>query len=176
MRITLTLTILLLAAGFAAAADPEVAPPLREGETPAVAPAPQVDVNQAELKTLENGELPEGEVVIYTRDEALAASAEQPVSPMMAEIRASLDIERTQHTELETRFQATTDERAALEIQREIEALARDTELQILQIQIDHARLAGREDIAQTIEAAVTEMTTPRPAPQPQDRPAPTNR
>ncbi len=175
MRIILSLTILLLAAGFAAAADPEVATPLREGETPVAVPAPDVDVNQAELKALAEGELPEGEAVIYTRDEVQLAP-ERAVSPLMAELRAALDAERVRHDELEARFHAATDERAALEIQREIETLARDTELQILRIQIDHARRAGREEVAQAAEAAIAEMTAPRPTPQPQDRPAPVNR
>ncbi|MBU0742662.1 hypothetical protein KKA85_14760 [bacterium] len=175
MRIILSMTVLLLAAGLAAAADPEVAVPLREGETPIATPAPALDLNRAELKAVEDGGLPEGEVVIFTREEAQAAAAARPVSPLMSEINAALDAERTRHTELEARFRAAPDERAALGIQREIEALARDTELLILQIQIDHARLAGREDVAQRIETAVAEMTAPRPPRQPQDRPAPVN-
>jgi hypothetical protein len=175
MRFILPLTILLLASGLAAAADPEVAVPLREGESPAAAPAPQVDVNRAELEALADGELPEGEVTVYTREDALAVPHEQPVSPMMAEIRAALAEEEARRTELAADFDAATDERAALEIQREIETLARDTELRILRIQADHARLAGRGAVALEIEAAITEMTAPRPTPQPQDRPAPVN-
>ncbi len=176
MKLILSVSILMfLVAGFAAAADPEVVKPLREGETPTATPVPELDVNQAELKAMEEGGLPEGEGVIFTSDEAQAAATDLPVSPMMAEINAALEIERAQHAELEARFRTASNERAALEIQREIEALARNTELQILQIQIDHARLAGREDAALRIEAAVTEMTTPRPPRQPQDRPAPVN-
>ena len=175
MKFILSLTILLLAAGFAAAADPEVATPLREGETSTVVSAPDVDVNRAELKALEDGDLPDGEAVIYTREDALALPAERPVSPLMADIRVALDEERTRHAELEARFRAAVDERQALEIQREIETLARDTELRILRIQADHARLAARETVAESIEAVIAEMMAPRPTPRPQYRPAPDN-
>jgi len=175
VKFILSLTILLLAAGFAAAADPEVATPLREGETSNVVSAPDVDVNRAELKALEDGDLPDGEAVIYTREDALALPAERPVSPLMADINIALDEERTRHAELEARFRAATDERQALEVQREIETLARDTELRILRIQADHARQAGREAVAECVEAAIAEMMAPRPTPVPQDRPAPVN-
>lgn len=172
----LAIVLLFLATGIATAADPEVVAPQREGDTPNITPQPELIVNQAELELLKTGDLPAGNPVIYTREEELAPQATRPDSPMMVEIRAAMEAERTSRTELLARFDATRDEHAAMEIQRQIETLARDTELQILRIQVDHARLGGREDLALRIETAIAQMTAPRPPLQPQDRPAHENR
>jgi len=51
-----------------------------------------------------------------------------------------------------------------LQLQREIERVKEETELQILRVQADFARREGRLEQAAEIEAALAEMTAPRSA------------
>lgn len=88
------------------------------------------------------------------------------LSPCMQAIQAMLDGEAARLAELETGQKAAVGEGALLELQREIERVKEETELQILRVQADFARREGRLEQADQIEAALAEMTAPRPASQ----------
>lgn len=155
MRANLAL-VLLLVAGVAFADQPPT--------QPQAATIPDLPENAAELKAIENGELtlPEG------------VPAERPLSPMMLEIQGALAEQQRQVAALDARFAETTDETAVLAIQREIEQIKQDTELAILAIQARHARAAGDEDLAQSIDAAIAAIQNPPPPPAPTvERPVP---
>ncbi len=101
-------------------------------------------------------------------DEAVPPPADAPpapreLSPMMREIVAAWDAQAVAVEALETQAAASTDPVAALALQRQIEDLRAQVEVQILTIQARYARQEGRLDVAAEIEAAVAEMTTPRP-------------
>ena len=100
--------------------------------------------------------------------EALPAGAAPrspvPLSPCMQAIQAVLDHEAARLAELETGQKAAVEESALLELQREIERVKEETELQILRVQADFARREGRLEQAAEIEAALAEMTAPRSA------------
>jgi hypothetical protein len=84
---------------------------------------------------------------------------------MFAEMQGTLDSERSQLAALHERFLRAATPAAALEVQREIERLKADTEIALLRIQATWARRAGKIEAATRIEAAITELTTPRERP-----------
>jgi hypothetical protein len=104
---------------------------------------------------------------------ASAPPAERPLTPMQAEIKQVLEDEKTAVAELETRFTQTTDQAAALEIQKKIQETKLGTELKVLGIQAGFARAEGRTAVAEQLEAAIREMTTPKAPGQPVERPVP---
>lgn len=59
---------------------------------------------------------------------------------------------------LESRLQIAADDAAALELQRHIERLKLDTEIELLRLQARRARHAGNEDAARRIEAAAAAL------------------
>ena len=82
----------------------------------------------------------------------------------MQAIQAVLDREAARLSELETGMETAAGESALLALQREIERVKEETELQILRVQADFARREGRLEQAAEIEAALAEMTAPRSA------------
>jgi len=96
---------------------------------------------------------------------APSAARKVHVSPMFAEMRGTLDAERSQLAVLHERFLRAATPAAALAIQREIERLKADTEVALLRIQATWARRAGKIEVATRIEAAITELITPREQP-----------
>jgi hypothetical protein len=125
-----------------------------------VAPLPE---NAAEIAAIASGEL------VLEPAPAAEASAAPALSPEMVEINAALAAERQQVSDLTARLRATTDNAAALRLEREIETTKQSTELAVLGIQARYARAAGREQQAQAIEASIAQMTalmngTPDPA------------
>ncbi len=110
-------------------------------------------------------------------DEAVAPVADAPapapreLSPMMREIVAAWDAQAVAVEALETQAAACTDPVVALALQRQIEDLRAQVEVQILTIQARYARQEGRLDVAAEIEAAVAQMTSPRPRGIPVERP-----
>ena len=91
---------------------------------------------------------------------------------MMVEIEALLAAEAEAVADLHARFQATTNETAALAIMMEIGRVKVETELNILRVQIRYARADGRVDVAEELEAAIEKMTSPPEIHQPQPRSA----
>jgi hypothetical protein len=163
--------IVLMTAGsmLALAAEPENVAPINNGKAdPADATETQVGrsstnnlkVNQAELE--ENGGL--------SFD---TNSAAPQLKPMTMEINAVLEQSRLQVATLQDRFDNEPNAEAAVAIVRQIEQLKINTELDILRVQVRYARTAGNVELAQQIEASLTQMTTPAPRREPVDRPAP---
>jgi hypothetical protein len=165
MRPNLALTsafLVLLAVGVAFANDQDPQPPTE----PQASTLPDIPENAAELKAIENGEV--------ALPESVPAAAERPLSPMMIEIRGVLAEQQRQVGTLDARFAETTSETAAMAIQQEIEQIKQDAELEILAIQARHARAAGDEDLAQSLDAAIATIQNPPPPPAPTiERPVP---
>jgi len=63
--------------------------------------------------------------------------------------------------ELEARYHAATDEVAMLEALHAVNQHKHDTEVELLKLQVIHARRAGDEAAATTIEAAIEKLQTP---------------
>ncbi|MFN2370671.1 MAG: hypothetical protein ABR506_05875 [Candidatus Krumholzibacteriia bacterium] len=162
-------SLFVLLAVPAVAADPEPAEPVASGQAGAGEPqggsAPNLDVNQAELLEKDATGAP-----AHTE---LAEPEGRAVSPLMEDINRVVAESTVRLAELQGRLDREIDDRAALEIVRAMEQVKIRTELDILAVQADHARQNGREDLAQEIEGAITEMTAPRPLRHPVDRPAP---
>ena len=162
------LLIALLIATFVSpvlAADPQPQSPAQPAGSPKAEAVPQLDINQAER---------EAGVVLETIDPAAVPMNEQPMSPMIAEINAALEISHAQVAELTTRAAETPDPSGNLAIQQQIAELKQQAELDILAIQARYARAAGNLELAQQIDEAIaaissppapTAPTTPRPAP-----------
>jgi hypothetical protein len=117
--------------------------------------------------------------VVQQPDETVVPTADTPAptprepSPMMRDIVAAWDAQELAVEVLEAQVAACTDPVAALALQRQIEGLRAQVEIQILTIQARYARQEGRLDVAAEIEAAVAEMTAPRPRGIPAERPVP---
>lgn len=109
-------------------------------------------------------------------DETAAPAEKAPrvakASPMMIEIRAVLDGERTALKSLNERFRAAKDPDAAIAIQREIARVKLDTEVEVLRVQVKHARAAGRADVAASLETAIQQILEPSTPPPAAPRPA----
>ena len=109
-----------------------------------------------------------------------AAGPTRPLSPLMVSIRTALAEQRARVTALSARLEKTKDTASALAIVKEIEQAKRDGELRLLEIQLDFARQAGREETAAQIADVIARMESPvtvagakqRPEPPPRsDRP-----
>lgn len=102
--------------------------------------------------------------IVPQPDETIAPPpAPREQSPMMREINAAWDAQAVAVEALQRQAAASVDPVAALALQRQIEDLRAQVEVQILTIQARYARQEGRLDVAAEIEAAVAEMTAPRP-------------
>jgi len=100
-------------------------------------------------------------------------AAEQRLSPQMREIQAALAQEHRAIQEILSELEAADDEDAAMELLARLHDVKRDTEVEILRIQARHARLAGREELAREIDAAIERLLAPPPTPVPQERAVP---
>jgi len=174
-RMILLLSLLTLIAGVGAAFADE--PPTAQGDPKTVAPAvaapviPDLPENAAEIEALKNGAGPGS--LAEPQSEATAGQPADEPTPRTHALRAVLDAEQAQLAELQGRLESAPDTDAALAIQREIEQVKQQTEIDLLAAQARFAREAGQEEQAVAIEAAITELTAPRPVGVPQDRPAP---
>ncbi len=92
---------------------------------------------------------------------------------MTVEINALLTEARVQVALLQDRFDKEPNAEVAMGLVRQIEQLKINSELDIMRVQSRYALAAGNNELVQEIEAALTQMTTPRPRKQPIDRPAP---
>jgi len=133
---------------------------------------PDLPENAAEIEALKNG-ITNAPV---PTDTATPADADQPVgfeSPQARELKALIASETAALAELQTRLDGAGADDAALAVQREIEQVKQQTEIDLLRLQARFAREAGQADRAAAIDAAIGELTAPRPVGVPQDRPAP---
>jgi hypothetical protein len=83
-----------------------------------------------------------------------AAPAIQP-TPLVAELLKAAEAERERILELRRTIAATRDPARRLELQRQIESVKRATELQLLTIQVVHARRDGRAAVVRELEGAI---------------------
>jgi hypothetical protein len=172
---TLYLAVALLLAAAVAQADepakaqgsPATPAPIEAG--PAI---PDLPENQAEIEALKAAQ-PAGQAPTGIPAEP-ANALPRPETPRMKVLSAVLAAQQAQLAVLQDRLSTAPDATAALEIQREIERVKQQTEIDLLTAQARLAREAGQEQQAVAIEAAIGEMTSPRPVGVPQDRPAPT--
>ncbi len=155
MKRQLSIVLLVGVCGLAARAAVVTAAPAE----PAAPSAAQV----APLAADPNG-------VETTAAAAAAPRARESLSPCQQAIRALLDREAAQLAELDARLPGAADEGAVLALQREIEQVKQETELQVMRVQADFARREGRTAQADQIEAALAEMAAPRPAVAPVER------
>jgi hypothetical protein len=96
-----------------------------------------------------------------------------PRSALALKIAAARDAERAAMEALRAKLSAATDQATARAVQKEMEQLKQDGEVQLLRIQAEHHRAAGRRAVAERIEAAIREMTAPPAVLPPLARPAP---
>lgn len=174
-RIIVLFSLLTLLAGAGAALADE--PAAAQGDATTVAPVaaapvlPDLPENAAEIEALKAGATPDAPV--EPSSEAAAEEPTRELTPRTHALRAALDAEQAQLAELQARLETAPDADAALAVQRDIERVKQQTEIDLLTAQARFAREAGQEQQAVAIEAAITELTSPRPVGVPQDRPAP---
>ncbi len=92
-------------------------------------------------------------------------------SPMMEEIHALLDAEEAALADLQENLQTATDGTAMLAIIQEVERVKKETELDILHVQLRYAREGGHEEAALRLEEVIESLTHPRPVQDPEPRP-----
>jgi hypothetical protein len=173
---TCLLGLAILVAAAAARADE----PAKAQGTPATpvpvqaGPAmPDIPENAAEIEALKTAQ-PDAQAPVAVPAEP-ADEASRPETPRMQVLNAVMANQKAQLAELEGRLASAPDATAALEVQREIEQVKQQTEIDLLAAQARLAREAGQEQQAAAIESAIGELTAPRPVGVPQDRPAPTD-
>jgi hypothetical protein len=173
MKIRPTRFVLLLLVALAVtpafAAEPEPVAPTASGLAATGVPAggtiPDVDINQAELREGAGREVPTLPGFVEP-----GLRAPNPLMERIKSVTANADV---RIAELQDRLSGETNSTTALEIIRAMEQVKVQVERDILAAQATYARQSGREDAALEIEAALAEMTSPRPVPQPVERPAP---
>ena len=94
---------------------------------------------------------------------------------MMTEIHALVADERRSLAALNERFHRTTDQAAAIALQREIAQLKLGTEIALLRVQARYARAEGRLAVAAHLDDAIRELESPPVPPQTAVRPSPTS-
>jgi hypothetical protein len=113
----------------------------------------------------------------------LAPLAPEPVvpreqlSPVVAEMLTALEEQRAILRGLRADLAAARtarDSRRALELENAMALAKQQTELRLLRIQADHARRAGRAEVAAGLDAAITAMSRAFEPPVSRPRPTPT--
>ncbi len=159
---------MLFVASMALAADPQSsentqADAAGKNEPVEVQGVPDLSINEAEIKqyggtvkSADNG------------TDALPAT-----NPLMPEIRKIQDAASAQLVTLNDRLTSQTSDQQALVLIRQIETVKQKAELDIMRLQATAATTRGNHEVADEINAAIEEMTSPRPVRQPIERPAP---
>ncbi len=102
-----------------------------------------------------------------------AARLRPAATPLLADLFDVLDREDAQVAALQAELARIADPMAALAVQRRIEKVKQDSEVELLRVQATHARAAGKSALAAQLDAAIAEMTAPRAVSEPVERPAP---
>jgi hypothetical protein len=104
-------------------------------------------------------------------------TAQAPLlSAQMRDIQEALQLQNISLAELAEQFRTSTNEDDALAIQKQIQQVKMDTELQILKLQLLHAKRDNRSpEIIENLEQAILLVTEPRPILPPQPREDPNN-
>lgn len=95
------------------------------------------------------------------------------ISPMMAEIQATIDAATETVAELNVRYREATDQATALALAKEAARVKHESRVAVMQIQLRYALEEGREDTALKLEEAIARMTAPPRVGQPRPRPVP---
>ena len=168
MRTTVNALLIVLivsAAALATAGDPQPQSPTNPPATAERSAAPDLDINQAEIDA---GVAPDA----VDGDKAQTGVATE--SPMITEIRATLDASRLEIADLTAQAPAHRSHEADLALQTQVAQLKQQAELDILAIQVRYARGDGREELARQIEADIAAIISPPPPVAPTEtRPAP---
>jgi hypothetical protein len=83
------------------------------------------------------------------------------LSPMMLEIQASMEAVRLEVAELKLRYEAAVNGDEAREIMLEATRVKKEGRIEIMRIQLRHARLNGDDELVAELEEIVTKMTAP---------------
>lgn len=127
-----------------------------------------LEINRAELEDALQAGLPEGVELAGPLH-----APDRPVSPMMLEIRGVMDAAQAESELLHQRFAAASNEQEALAVQRELEKLMQDSEIEILHVQARYARERGDQELADEIESSIAKILEPEVPVARKDRPRP---
>lgn len=105
---------------------------------------------------------------------AAIARPRPAATPLLSDLYDVLDRQDAAVAVLQSELARTADPMAALAVQRRIEKVKQDAEVELLRVQATHARAAGKAALAAQLDAAIAELTAPRAASEPVERPAPT--
>lgn len=160
--VPVALAALLVAVPPALAADSAPAPP-----PAALQPVPAAQVPAAPVPLTRDW-----------RPDGLPAPAvlapRGPLTPLAADLVAALDRQRERLAMLHAELAKAADPVQALAVQRRIEQDKKDTEIELLRVQLAHARRGGNTALAARLEAAIAEQLLPPVAREPLPRPVPT--
>lgn len=96
-----------------------------------------------------------------------------PLTPLAADLVAVVERQRERLVALQAELARATDGVQALAVQRRIEQDKQATEVELLRVQVTHARRAGHAALAARLEAAIAEQLQPPAGREPLPRPAP---
>lgn len=83
----------------------------------------------------------------------------EDLTPRAFELRQRLQFENVELAKLNTSLNKTTDPGTRREILQAINALKKETEIDLTRIQLKHAKLAGQAEMVLELENALKEMT-----------------
>lgn len=152
----LTTVLALLVAGAALAADPT---PPRAPDTPL--PAAEEQPAALAPEGAATGAFPLAE----TPADAGKGAASDLRPAMLEELRVAREQEMLRVGELTASLAATSSPEQRLELQRQISTAKSDGILQTMTIQLDYARRAGQQDLAQKLAADIEQFEALRDAP-----------
>ena len=108
-------------------------------------------------------------LVVLTAGQALA----RELSPMMVEIESAMEATRLEVADLKLQYEAAVSDEQAMEIMREVARVKRESRVELIHIQLRHARLAGNEELVTQLEEVIARMTAPPVKGTPIHRPVP---
>lgn len=120
-------------------------------------------------------ETPAAEVSAAATTPAPAAVRRAPhrMTPLAIAMAGVVESEKASMATLKARLASAKDGAAMDAVNREIEQLKVDTEVQLLTLQATHHRQNGRPALADELEMAIRELRMPQRALEPASRPAP---
>lgn len=95
------------------------------------------------------------------------------LSPMMEEIQAAMEATRLEVADLKMQYETAGSDEQAMEIMREVARVKREGRVEMMRIQLRHARLAENEELVTQLEAIIIRMTAPPVKGTPITRPVP---
>ena len=108
-------------------------------------------------------------LVVFAADMVSA----RELSPLMTEINAAMEAARQEVADLKLQYEAAVDEKEAMEIMREVAKIKRESRVEMMRIQLRHARLAGNDELVIQLEEVIIRMTAPPVKGTPIARPVP---